>query len=117
VAQYRVKGGKEVLETIGTMQLIPSVAEARDRARVSINKARLGINPVKEREAQEQAAKEEAEANAFTFAKLAERYLTEYAYLNTKPSSVTQTERLLRKASTFFGTKPLRNIRKADVTN
>jgi integrase len=115
IAQYRVRdrvrGSKEILETLGTMQLIPNVKDARDRARVSINKAREGINPVQER--QQQAA--EDAANAFTFAKLAERYMTEYAYRNTKQSTARQTERLLRKASVFFGDKPVRNIRKVDV--
>ena len=45
VAQYRVRGGPEVLETIGTLSLIPKVAEARDKARISMVKAREGVDP------------------------------------------------------------------------
>src|ERR1051325_7153583 len=44
VAMYRVAGGKEVMETIGTTMLIPSLADARDRARTSIDKARRGVH-------------------------------------------------------------------------
>src|SRR4051794_22190748 len=50
VAQYRVRGGKEVLETIGTMAVIPNVRDARERARASMDKARQGIHPIKQRE-------------------------------------------------------------------
>src|SRR5208337_778252 len=53
VALYRV-GGKLVRETIGTGALIPNVAEARERARQSMQKAQAGQNPVKAR--REQAA-------------------------------------------------------------
>src|SRR6516225_9352071 len=74
IAQYRVKGGKEVLETIGTFDLIPYVAKARELARASMLKARQGVHPAHERKQQEAAAKAEAVANAFTFHKLAERY-------------------------------------------
>jgi hypothetical protein len=50
IAQYRVSG-REVQETLGTMAVIPSLAEARDRARQSMNKAHSGVHPVHERKA------------------------------------------------------------------
>jgi hypothetical protein len=56
VAMYRVDG-QLVRETIGTLALIPSVAEARDRARESMQKARAGKNPVAERRERELAAR------------------------------------------------------------
>jgi len=115
IAQYRVKGGPEVVETIGTMQLIPKVAEARERARHSMLKAREGINPVAARRHQEAAEKAAAAAKALTFEKLARRYLDEYAYLNTKPSSAAEIARLLRRASRYFGDKPVQEITKGDV--
>jgi integrase len=115
IAQYRVKGGKEVLETIGTLAVIPSVADARGRARASMLKARAGIHPKQEREQQAAQAKAEAAANAFTFRALAERYLAEYADLNTKASSACETRRLLNRASQFFGDKPLRDLKKIDI--
>src|SRR5215471_13862634 len=95
VAQYRVRGGKEVLETIGTMYVIPTVGEARNRARASIDKARRGIHPIKEREQHEAADKVEQAARVFTFAALVQRYLTERLEPNAKPSTVNEIGRLL----------------------
>jgi integrase len=115
VAQYRVKGGPEVVETIGTMQLIPKVADARQHARTSMLQARQGINPVAERRHREAADKAAAAAQALTFEKLAGRYLDEYAYLNTKPSSAAESARLLRRASRYFGDKPVHEITKGNV--
>jgi integrase len=48
VAMYRVHG-RLVRETIATMALIPNVADARERARISMRKAQAGSNPVEER--------------------------------------------------------------------
>src|SRR5437764_11106275 len=69
VAQYRVRGGKEVLETIGTTALIPSVGDARERARASMLFARQGVHPVQQREVAEAALRAEEGARQFTFAK------------------------------------------------
>src|SRR6516165_9383987 len=54
IAMYRVNR-KEIIETLGTMAVMPNVAQARDAARASMVKARAGINPVAERR-HEQAA-------------------------------------------------------------
>src|SRR5271167_2567878 len=43
VALYRVDG-RSVRETIGTTALIPSVADARAKARASMQRAREGVN-------------------------------------------------------------------------
>src|SRR5438105_5392457 len=65
LAMYRVRG-KQVAETFGTTALIPSLSEARERARESMLAAKRGINPVAERRAQttkaEAAAKTTAES-------------------------------------------------------
>src|SRR5215469_17942536 len=53
IAQYRVSNGPEVVETIATTAVLPSVAEARQRARHSMLKAKEGINPVSERRQRE----------------------------------------------------------------
>jgi hypothetical protein len=79
VALYRVKGGREVMETLGTMATIPSVGDARERARLSMTKARDGIDPVAERRAAEAAA----ETKPFTFAHLVERFIHEHCERNT----------------------------------
>jgi integrase len=115
IAQYRVRGGKEVLETIAPMAVIPNVGDARQRARTSIMKAKEGINPVEERKQQKAATVAKAEADAFTFAKLVDRYLTGYCVINTRASTTYETKRLLQKAVAFFGDKPVHEIRKADV--
>ncbi|MBO0738844.1 MAG: hypothetical protein J2P48_20125 [Alphaproteobacteria bacterium] len=49
IAQYRVKGGKEVVETLGVLPVL-TVDEALNRARQSLDLAWRGIHPVKERE-------------------------------------------------------------------
>jgi hypothetical protein len=66
VAQYRVRGGPEVLETIAPMAILPKVADARERARASMMKARDGIDPRADRRRAEEQAKVEA-ADAFPF--------------------------------------------------
>jgi integrase len=97
------------------MDLIPSVADARNRARASILKARQGVHPVHERKQQSAVEKAEAAAKAFTFAKLAERYVTEYAVVNTEATSASETARLLKRASAFFEDNPVREITKSDI--
>src|SRR5437899_6499593 len=55
IALYRV-GGQLVRETIGTSGLIPNIADARQRARASMQKAQAGQNPVAEKRERERAA-------------------------------------------------------------
>ena len=52
IAMYKVAGSVEVMETISPVAVLPSLADARDRARASMDKARQGIHPVKERKQQ-----------------------------------------------------------------
>jgi integrase len=115
VAQYRVVGGGEVVETIATMAVLPSVAEARQRARHSMLKAKEGINPVVDRRQRQAAERAAAAAQALTFEKLATRYIAEYAEPNCKPRSASETDRLLKRASRFFGDRPVHLITKGDV--
>src|SRR5260370_1043074 len=90
---YRVSG-KKVRETIGTLNAIPSVAKARDKARLSIQQAQAGIHPVRAREVEARVA---ASAAATTFAAVADRYLAEYVERNTRPSTVKETRRILER--------------------
>jgi hypothetical protein len=77
---YRVNG-KLVREKIGTLAQIPSVADARERARESMLKARAGTHPVKDRRHKEEAERRQAEvleARARnTLGALIDRYLAE----------------------------------------
>jgi integrase len=114
VATYRVNR-KEVMETFGTMAVTPSLAQARDLARASMQKARSGVNPVAERRAAEAAAAEVAEAKAFTFSKLVDCYLDEYAERHMRKSSAYQARRALMRALPAWGDRPAKEITKQDV--
>ena len=116
VAMYRVQG-QLVRETVGTLALIPSVAEARDRARESMHKARAGKNPVAERRERELAAKIKAEALPDTFRAVAARYLERYAKKNTKPTTWRELQRQL-EVDVFpkWGDRPIASITRQDVT-
>jgi integrase len=114
LAMYRVNR-REVMETIGTMAIMPSVAQARDCARSSMIKARQGINPVNERRERESALAAAAAIQQFTFAKLCERYLKEYAERKTRPSSVYQSRRTLSRALAVWSERPANSITKRDV--
>jgi integrase len=114
VAMYEVRG-KSILETIAPVKLLPKVAEARERARISILKARDGIDPRQEKRQQEVEAAAEAAARAFNFERLSELFVERYLRHNTRDSSCRETARLLRRAGEYFKAKPVRDIRKADV--
>jgi integrase len=113
ICMYEVRG-KSITETIAPL-VIMNLADAREHARTSMRQARKGIDPRREREAQAAQEKAEEQAKAFTFEKLAERYLDEYARVNTKQSTQHETERHLRQAAAHFGATPVRDIVKADV--
>jgi integrase len=114
ITMYRVNR-REVMETIGTMALIPNVAQARDAARASMLKARQGINPVEQRRERERALASAAEVQRFTFAKLCARFLREYAERKTRPSSVYQYRRTLARALAVWSERPANDISKRDV--
>jgi integrase len=99
------------------LALIPSVAEARDRARESMHKARAGKNPVAERRERELAAKIKAEALPDTFRAVAARYLERYAKKNTKPTTWRELQRQL-EVDVFpkWGDRPIASITRQDVT-
>src|SRR4051794_22115233 len=78
VVMYRV-GGKLVRETLGTVAVVPNVANARSRARESLQKVQAGINPVEERRGSERAAKLGGERTPKSFGAVADAYLTRYA--------------------------------------
>jgi len=101
------------METIGTAAIIPKVADARERARVSILKAHDGINPKQERVRQNAAAQAEAVENALTFRKLAHRYMDQYV-----DSTAREARRLLDRAAYFFtDDKPARDIVESDIVD
>jgi integrase len=116
VAMYRVDG-KLVRETIGILALIPNVAEARERARESMNNAQAGRNPVAERRERELAAKIKAEAPSDAFRPLATRYLERYAKKNTKPTTWKELQRQL-EVDIFprWGERPIASLTRHDVT-
>lgn len=60
-------------ETLGTAAVIENVADARERARRSMQKAQSGTNPVSERRSRQEAAKLRAEKLPDTFEAVADR--------------------------------------------
>jgi integrase len=108
---YRVQGRK-VRETIGTLAAIPEVADARQRARASIELAQRGVHPV---EAREEAAALAA-TRSTTFATVAARYMAEYVERNTRPATIRETRRILdRDVTPRWGERPVRHIVRSDV--
>jgi integrase len=94
VVMYRV-GGKLVRETLGTAAVIPSVADARTRARESLQKAQAGVNPVEEKRGSERAAKLARERTPKSFGAVVDLYLNRYAEKNTRISTRKETKRVL----------------------
>jgi integrase len=95
VVMYRV-GGKLVRETLGKAAVIPNVADARSRARESLQKVQAGVNPVEEKRGSERAAKLAGERTPKSFGAAADLYLTRYAERNTKTSTHKETKRVLQ---------------------
>jgi integrase len=93
VVMYRVEG-KLVRETLGTAAVIPSVADARTRARESLQKAQAGVNPVEERRGSERAVKLARERTP-KFGAIVDLYLNRYAEKNTRSSTHKETKRVL----------------------
>lgn len=94
VVMYRI-GGKLVRETLGTAAVVPNVADARSRARASLQKVQAGVNPVEEKRGSERAAKLGRERTPKSFGAAADLYLTRYAERNTKTSTYKETKRVL----------------------
>jgi integrase len=120
LAMYRVDG-KAVMETLGTMGERPSVADARDRARASMVRAREGVNPVVKRRAEKAAAAQaaaEAEIKGVTFAETAERFLHDHIERNSAPKYAREVRRILcHDVLPVWGDRPIRDITKHDVND
>jgi integrase len=114
--RYRQPDGtlKERQEKLGRLDHL-TVAQARDRAREIKARASAGVDPVAERKAVEAVKKAEQHAREFTFTKLVNRYMSEYAEINTKASSVGITNGLLQQWCAVLGDRPVGNITKKDV--
>lgn len=118
VALYRVNG-RLVRETIGTVGLIPNVAEARDRARESLRQVERGIHPIEARRASEEAAMiAEAQGAANTFNAVADRFVTEHVERLARPSTVKETKRIFdRDVRPIWGARPTAGITRQDVND
>ena len=120
----RMPGGKQIADTLGDTGLIPSVADARNKAREFILTVKSGRDPRAVKRAQEAAEKIEAEANANTVAMLTTKFLQHPAHtLNKatgeplKASSLAETERLLRRVigEAPFANKPARDVTQREI--
>lgn len=109
---YRV-GSKLVRETLGNLAMLPKVADARERARVSLQAAARGINPVEERRGLIENARN---AKATTFGAVAERYVREYVEKHTRASTIKETKRILdRDVKPAWAWRPITEINRQDV--
>jgi integrase len=120
LAMYRVQG-KAVMETLGTMAETPSVANARDRARASMTRAREGRNPVDERREEERQAAEAAvqeAAKAVTFGEVAERFFHEHVERGSALKYAREVRRILsHDVLPRWKEKPVREIGRHDVND
>ena len=118
LVQFRVRGPKgskwkERQVKLGELSFM-TVSKARARAGSYKSKASEGIDPVDELKAAQQAEETKQHANAFTFAKLVERYEAEYL-VHRKPRGIEQKTRLFKRLLPVFGDKPVSEIREADI--
>ena len=115
VVMYRIQG-KLVRETLGTAAVIPSVADARSRARESLLKVQAGINPVEEKRRSEQVARLAAERAPKSFGACVDLYLTRYAERNTKSSTYKETKRVLEHdARAIWEKRSINEIARRDI--
>ena len=113
VAMYRVNG-KAVMETIGSLAKLPDIGEARDLARVSMQKAEAGTHPVEEKRA------EGARGAANTVRTAVDRYLAEGGRSSKtgawKPKTAKEWRRIfVHDVLPRWGDRPLAEIAKGDV--
>ena len=119
-AFYRVNG-KMVREKLGTLAQIPNVADARERARMSMTRAKGGTNPVEQKRQAEEERKRQAEVEEArkrnTLAVILDRYLAERSTVNKrgKPLAseyLAEIRRALTKdvASSKLGATPITEV-------
>ncbi len=111
VANCRVQG-RLVPTTLGSTDLVPSIAQARQLARQAMLEARAGVDPVQARRAKAAVAKAEAEAvqaqqqaDAYTLNVLAEDFCG-YSAARHKASTAKENRRLLARAMQASGLGP-----------
>jgi integrase len=114
ICLYRVAGGKLVPETLGTMSLIPSLAEARNRARASMDAARSGVHPVQARKQKQAAEEKAAEEQAYRLEQLIEDFIRKHHH-GSRPRTIDAVRRLCKRALPYIGSKPVKQIVKADI--
>ena len=88
---YRI-AGKQIRETLGTSAQFPNVADARQRARQSLQQVSAGIHPVEAKRRQQRAAAARGNGVAAVIA----RYLAEHARPRMKPDTYKEVARALR---------------------
>lgn len=103
----RVKGGVLVRKTLGTVADIPNVEDARRMAQAFKEMARAGIDP--------RVKAEQPATN--TFAAVADRFVTEHIERNLRPKTASERRRIIGSdLKPRWGTRPIRDITRGDVT-
>jgi integrase len=115
---YRVKG-KLVRETLGTLELIPKVDDARERARASMLEAKSGGHPVEQRrrteEEERQSTEREAARQRDTLGAILDRYLAERGAKRWRPETLKETARSFAIDFAALRGRPIRDIARRDV--
>jgi integrase len=116
---YRVDG-KLVRETIGTLATFPNVAEARNLARQSLQKAQRGLNPIEDRrqqKAEQERQRQAAEARARdTLGAAIDRYLEQYARRRMRPDYFKETKRALKvDVAAVLGSRPIGDLARREI--
>jgi integrase len=111
IAKYRVAGGQQVSETLGTLTAIPSITNARALARASFEQAHQGVHPV--------AARKQPVVEVeppMTLSVLIEQFIhRHHERRGSREHTVYEARRLLNRALAYLGDKPVADIGKADI--
>lgn len=112
--RYRAEGRPRKL-TLGSFPTI-DLATARDRARDALRAAAEGRDPAAEKKASRQTPKVPAGANEAAIETVIDQFIQRYVKPNNRPSTASETERLLRKDVILaWRGRTVPSIAKADV--
>jgi len=116
IVMYRVNKGKQIKETLGTIDKIPMLDEAVRLARAIQDKAHKGVDPKAERKAEaERAAAEAHRLAANTLGAAVDEYL-EHCERGLRAKTVAGYRQVFRHdVMSRWATRPLSSITKRDI--
>lgn len=110
----RTKAGRQVKAKVGVHGQI-TAEKARSNARIEIGKLTAGQDPAQERiEAKRAEAKR---LGALTMAELCDKYLTEYAEVHKRESSIRDDRSIAKMVKAKFGSRKVEEITHDDIAS